>query len=111
MDRALDSKKSLCHLKFLMKILKNYELKYSICHFSFNNVIFCQVLTSYLRIIQIAQLNTTNALGDTIRDPMETNYGALLHSSMLLTEDTTQYHGGRQIKGVRPSPYSSVPNS
>ena len=36
---------------------------------------------------------------------------ALLHSSMLMADNTTWYHGGHLIKGVRPSPYSGVPNS
>ena len=41
---------------------------------------------------------------------MQTNYGALLHSSMLLTDNTAQYHSGGPIKGVRLSPYTVVPN-
>ena len=41
---------------------------------------------------------------------MQTNYGALLHSSMLPTDNTTQYHGGCPIKGVQGSPYTVVPN-
>ena len=36
---------------------------------------------------------------------------ALLHSSMLMADNTTWYHGGHPIKGVRTSPYSGVPNS
>ena len=34
----------------------------------------------------------------------QTNYGALLHSSLSTTDNTTQYHGGHPIKGVMPSP-------
>ena len=41
---------------------------------------------------------------------MQTNCGALLHSSMLPT-DNTSHQGGHPIKGVRPSPYTVVPNS
>jgi hypothetical protein len=35
---------------------------------------------------------------------MQTNYGALLHSSMLTTDNITQYYDGHPIKGVMPSP-------
>ena len=42
--------------------------------------------------------------GDTMHYSTWTNYGALLHSSMSTTDNTTQYHGGHPIKGVMPSP-------
>ena len=35
---------------------------------------------------------------------MQMNYGALLHSSMSTTDNTTQYQGVHPIKGVMPSP-------
>ena len=34
----------------------------------------------------------------------QVNYGALLHSSMSMTNNTTQYHGRHPIKGFMPSP-------
>ena len=42
---------------------------------------------------------------------MWTKDGELLHSSMLPRNNTTQYHGGRLIKGVKTSPYTVVSNS
>ena len=42
--------------------------------------------------------------GDTMHYWTQTNSGALLHSSMLMMDNTTQYHGGHPIKGVMPSP-------
>ena len=41
----------------------------------------------------------------------QTNYGSLLHSYMLTTDDTTQSHSSRPIKEVRPSPYTGVPKA
>ena len=41
--------------------------------------------------------------GDTMHYWTRTNYGALLHSSMSTTDNTTQYHGKHPIKGVMPS--------
>ena len=45
---------------------------------------------------------------DIIKHQMKTNYGTLLHSSMLTTKNTTLYQGGHPIKGVRPSLYTVV---
>ena len=41
----------------------------------------------------------------------ETMAHQVLHSSMLMTDDTTQYHGICPVKRVRPSTYHSVLNS
>ena len=32
------------------------------------------------------------------------NYGALLHSSMSMPDNTTKYHSGHPVKGAMPSP-------
>jgi hypothetical protein len=42
---------------------------------------------------------------------IQTNYGALLHSSMSTMDNTTKYLGSRLVKGVGTSSYSGVPNS
>ena len=49
--------------------------------------------------------------GETMQYRTQTNYGSLLHSSMLTTDDTTQYHSSCPIKEVRPSPYTGVPKA
>ena len=41
--------------------------------------------------------------GDTMHYWMWTNYDALLHSSMSMTDNTTQCHVGHSIKGITPS--------